>query len=166
MNMKIHVIITLVALTRVVFPATAQMREEDAVKSVIDHLFAGMEKGDSAMVGNTFRSDVAFVTIFRDRQNNPRFERENSPDKFLDAVGTPHAEAWHEEIWNLSIRVDGDFAQAWCDYAFYLGDTFSHCGVDAFQLYREKTGWKIFQLTDTRRKEPCEIPDTIRRKHR
>jgi len=155
-----------VSLVMVVIPAAAQTPEEDAVRSVVQQLFAGMEKGDSAMVGSTFRSDVAFVTISRDRQNNPRFERENSPDEFLNAVGTPHAEAWHEEIWNLSIRVDGDFAQAWCNYAFYLGSTFSHCGMDAFQLYREKTGWKIFQLADTRRKEPCEVPDTIRMKHR
>ena len=164
--MKIHRIISFVSLIVAASPAVAQTPEENAVKSVIHRLFLGMEKGDSAMVRSALRPEVIFVTIFRDRQNNPRFKREDSPDEFLKAVGTPHAEVWHEEIWNLSIRVDGGFAQAWCDYAFYLGNTFSHCGVDAFQLYREKTDWKIFQLADTRRKEPCEIPDTIRMKYR
>lgn len=156
----------LLLLAMAAVPAVAQTAEKNAVESVIHRLFMGMEKGDSAMVGSAFQADVAFITIFRDTQNNPQLERENSSREFLKAVGTPHKDVWHEEIWNLSIQVDGDFAQAWCNYAFYLGNKFSHCGVDAFQLYREKTGWKIFQLADTRRKESCEIPETIRMKHR
>ena len=42
-----------------------------------------------------------------------------------------------------------------------MGKRFSHCGVDAFQLVKTAAGWKIFQLSDTRRKEKCEIPEEI-----
>ena len=38
-------------------------------------------------------------------------------------------------------------------------------GVDAFQLYKVNGQWKIFQLTDTRRKDPCVIPEAVRKKH-
>jgi hypothetical protein len=87
-------------------------------------------------------------------------------DGFLKAVGTPHPEVWYEEIWNLKIQIDGDFAQAWCDYGFYIGKTFSHCGVDAFHMHKGKDGWKIFHLADTRRKTECDVPKKIQDKHK
>jgi hypothetical protein len=61
----------------------------------------------------------------------------------------------------VDIKIDGDFAQAWCDYAFYVGKNFSHCGVDAFQLHKTKEGWKIFHLADTRRRSGCVVPKEI-----
>jgi len=164
--MRIQFMGVILWLTMAAGAAQAQIPDESAIEAVVRLMFTGMEKGDSAMVNSTFRSDVAFVTIYRDKQNNAHLEREPTSKEFLKAVGTPHAAVWNEDIWNLAIRIDGDFAQVWCDYAFYLGHTFSHCGVDAFQLYRESNGWKIFQLTDTRRRAPCEIPETIQAKHR
>ena len=75
---------------------------------------------------------------------------------FLKAIGTPHPEVWNEKIWNTEIRIDDNLAQIWTDYAFYVDDRFSHCGVDAFQLVKETDGkWRIVHLIDTRRKEPC-----------
>jgi hypothetical protein len=137
-----------------------------AVKQVITNLFLGMEKGDSALVHSTFSSEITLATIARDKAGNPILHRESSLDGFLKAVGTPHKEVWYEEIWNLQIQIDGDFAQAWCDYAFYLDKTFSHCGVDAFHLHKGKDGWKIFHLADTRRKTGCEVPKAIENKHK
>ncbi|MBI5914693.1 MAG: nuclear transport factor 2 family protein [Bacteroidetes bacterium] len=32
----------------------------------------------------------------------------------------------------------------------------SHCGVDAFQLFKGENGWKITQISDTRRRENCQ----------
>jgi hypothetical protein len=54
------------------------------------------------------------------------------------------------------IAVDGALATAWILYQFYVGSTFSHCGVNAFQLFKSKDGWKIIQITDTCRREGCE----------
>lgn len=147
-------------------PSQAQDPESEAIRDVILQLFKGMEKGDSAMVRNVFTREVTLATIYRDKQNVPQLHRETSLDGFLKAVGTPHKETWYEEFWNLEIEIDGDLAQAWCDYAFYVDNTFSHCGVDAFHLHKEKEGWKIFHLADTRRKQPCEIPAEIQDKHR
>jgi hypothetical protein len=47
-------------------------------------------------------------------------------------------------------------ATAWTPYKFYLDKTFSHCGVNAFQLFKSENGWKIISILDTRRKEPCD----------
>lgn len=146
-------------------PSFAQSEEAAAVTAVIQKLFAGMEKGDSAMVHAAFAHDVTMATALRDKNNQPVLRRESSIADFLKAVGTPHKEVWYEEIWNIKVQIDGDFAQAWCDYAFYRDHTFSHCGIDAFQLHKGAGGWKIFHLADTRRKEPCVIPPNVAKKH-
>jgi hypothetical protein len=49
--------------------------------------------------------------------------------------------------------VDGPLATAWMDYTFHVGERFSHCGVNAFQLFRSDDGWQIIQIADTRRSE-------------
>jgi hypothetical protein len=69
---------------------------------------------------------------------------------------------WSELIWSPKIEVDGNFAQVWAPYAFYVDKTFHHCGVDAFHLFKNAAGeWKIFQLSDTRQKEGCNVPKKV-----
>lgn len=146
--------------------AKAQTNDEQAnITKVIEQLFLGMEKGDSAMVRASFTKNTTLATIYKNKNGEPAIHRENSLKDFLKAVGTPHEEPWYEEYWNMKIAIDGDFAAAWCDYALYVGNQFSHCGVDAFHLFKSKDGWKIFHLTDTRRKEPCVVPENIKKKH-
>jgi len=145
-------------------PATAP--ENEAIVKVVRRLFEGMEKGDSAIVSSTFASDVTLATMRRNKENKGQIAHENSIDGFLKAVGTPHPDAWHEEIWNIKVQQDDNFAQVWCDYAFYVGKRFSHCGVDAFHLYKGDDGWKIFHLADTRRSTPCTIPEEIQNRYK
>jgi hypothetical protein len=140
--------------------------EEGAVKEVINRLFKAMELGDSAMLHGTFAPGTTMATIYRDKNNDPVFKRDASIDDFLKAIGTPHPEPYYEEIWNIKVLIDGDLAQAWCDYGLFIGNKFSHCGVDAFHLHKGKNGWKVFHLADTRRKSGCEIPQPIQDKHK
>lgn len=144
----------------------AQAPENDAIVKVVRRLFEGMEKGDSAIVRSTFASDVTMATVRRNKENKDQLVRESSIDGFLKAVGTPHPDVWYEEIWNIKVQQDDRFAQVWCDYGFYIGNKFSHCGVDAFHLYKGDDGWKIFHLADTRRPNPCTIPTDIQNKHK
>jgi hypothetical protein len=143
-----------------------QAPDNDAIIKVVRRLFEGMQNGDSAIVRSTFAKEVTLVTMRRNKENKSSISRENSIDGFLKAVGTPHPDIWNEEIWNLKVQQDDNFAQVWCDYGFYVGNKFSHCGVDAFHLYKEDDGWKIVHLADTRRNSPCTIPAEIERKHR
>ena len=155
-------------LTTLVSPiALAQSSsEEGAVKDVVAKLFKAMELGDSAMLTSTFHKPVTLATIFRDKTGTTQLRPDSSIDECAKAVGTPHKEVWHEEIWNIKVQVDGDLAQVWCDYAFYADKNFSHCGVDAFHLVKSKDGWKIFHLADTRRKAGCNVPKEISEKYR
>lgn len=83
-------------------------------------------------------------------------DRRNQGGGPVQAVASPRTEVRDERIWNLEIRVDGNFATAWMNYAFYLDDRFSHCGINSFQLFRGVDGWRIVQVTDTRRREGCQ----------
>lgn len=133
-----------------------------AVRKPIDQLFTGMNKGDSALVSGAFEKMATMATIMKDKSGNPIIRYESSIQKFLTAVASPHEEILSEPIWDLKMNVDGHFAQAWANYAFYVGKKFSHCGVDAFELFKGEDGkWRIFHLADTRQKEGCTIPPHI-----
>jgi hypothetical protein len=133
--------------------------DEKKVREPIDRLFLGMSQADSAMVHSAFADEVTMATIAKDKNGKPYVRHESSIDGFLKAVRTPHTEVWSEPIWDLKIAIDGNFAQAWANYAFYRGNKFSHCGVDAFHLFKGANGaWKIFHLADTRQTEGCSVP--------
>ena len=141
--------------------AMAQPRNEQvAIMEPINNLFEGMTKGDSALVHKAFQDDVVFATIGSDKEGNPRFNR-GDLHRFLVAMGTPRKEVYSEPLWDVKIEVDGNLAQVWAKYGFYIDKNFHHCGVDAFQLFKGKDGWKIFQLSDTRQTESCDIPKAI-----
>jgi hypothetical protein len=138
--------------------ALAQEDEETAVMDVVGALFDAMRAGDSAAMRATLHPSATAATASV-RDGVPTLTRETSLDGFVQAVGTPHDEVWDERIWDPEVKVDGLLATAWMNYAFFAGDTFSHCGVDAFQLFKGADGWKIFHIADTRRREACEMPE-------
>lgn len=131
-------------------PAQAQSEEVDKVRAVIDRLFDGMRAGDSTMVRS-----VLHESALMGRATDQGF-RVGPPDQFVRAVGTPHDQVWDEQIWDVHISIDGRLASAWMEFAFFLGDNMSHCGVNSMQLYRTEEGWKIVYLADTNRPPTCE----------
>lgn len=139
-----------------VAPATARAQapsgEEAAVEEVVKGLFDAMRAADSAAARELFHPDASLTGPV---EKEGEVTLGSRPVKaFLDAMGGAEAE-WDERIRNLEVRVDAHLATAWMDYTFYHGGELSHCGVNAFQLYRSADGWKIFQIADTRRREGC-----------
>lgn len=132
--------------------AQAQSEEVDEVRAVIDRLFDGMRAGDSTMVRS-----VMHESALMGRATDQGF-RVGPPDQFVRAVGTPHDQVWDERIWDVHISIDGRLASAWMEFAFFLGENLSHCGVNSMQLYRTDEGWKIVYLADTNRPPTCEPP--------
>ena len=129
--------------------------EEALVYQVVVDLFDAMREGDSAKVHRCYHPDVVKWTSFTTKKGE-KVLKQGSLQKFLDAVGTPHDEVWDEKIRNTKINIDGNLAQVWTEYAFYLGDKFSHCGVDALLMTKTEEGWKILSLADTRRRADCD----------
>lgn len=150
------------ALLFVLSSLTAFAQEEQKVMEPVNLLFDGMKKGDSAMVHSAFRPAPTFYTVSIDSKSSQPVLKVDRFEDFLKAIGTPHKNVWNEVIWSPKIEVDGNFAQVWAPYAFYTNKTFSHCGVDAFHLFKDGSGkWKIFHLADTRQVTGCIVPESI-----
>jgi hypothetical protein len=132
--------------------SAAQSPERD-VRAVLDLLFDGMRAGDSTMVRRAMHPEAIFRTIDH-RNGGPSLET-GSVAGFIEAVGSPHDALWDERISDVEIRVDGPLAQAWMQYAFWLGDALSHCGVNAMELFHDGSDWRIIHVTDTRRSDGC-----------
>jgi hypothetical protein len=148
-------LILLSAFILIGFAASAQGTPDstDEVKKVIMKLFDGMRKGDSSMVKSSFSEGMIMQTI--SNRNGNIEVRTDKAAGFLKAVGTPHQEVWDERIKFDQVLIDSNLASVWTSYQFYVGDKFSHCGVNSFQLVKGNNGWKIVHLIDTRRKDNC-----------
>lgn len=152
--MSIHKLAGLVIFMMVSMMSYSQ---EEAIEKVLLTFFDGMREGDSSMITSILGEEVILVTSF---EKDGKIQlKKGSMEEFLTAVGTPHEEVWDERIWDVNIQLDDRLASAWMKYAFYLGDEFSHCGVNHFLLTEQKEGWKIIHIADTRRKSPCTPPD-------
>jgi hypothetical protein len=134
--------------------ARAQARTEDSVRAVVVTLFDAMRTRDSAAVRASFVPGARLQTAMVRPDGTPLL-REDSVGTIVRAVGAPSDVVWDERLDAWHVRIDGPLAVVTTDYSFYLGAQFSHCGIDAFQLFRGPEGWKIFQLTDTRRRTGC-----------
>ena len=146
-------LLTLAASTRPAFAQKASP-ETEAVKQTITSFFDGMRRGDSTAVRATLAPGAVFHTLAtRDGQTQLRPE---NPSAFVRAVGTPHQAVWDERISFERVLLDANLASVWTPYQFYLGNTFSHCGYNSFQLVKLAAGWKIAHVIDTRRKEKCQ----------
>ena len=136
------------------FVSFAQM-EKDVLKP-IHLLFEGMEKADTALISKAFDPAVKMITGYTNKDGEEVIH-EGSYEKFLATIANKKKDSpnWIEKLYNTEVKIDGNIAQVWTEYSFYVGDQFVHCGVDAFQLVKRGDEWKIIHLMDTRRKEGC-----------
>jgi hypothetical protein len=163
--MKKYYLALIILLAPVV--AGAQSTEEQAITEIISRLFKAMQTNDTTLLKSVFGPDVTMATVSTNKEGKQVLQRSAGIAGFVKAIARPNPNgALNEEIWNVKVQIDGAFAQAWCDYAFYIGSMYSHCGVDAFQLIKTEAGWKIFHLADTRRKTGCTIPQGIQDKYK
>jgi len=127
--------------------------EEAAVVAVVQRLFDAMNANDGEMAASVFHPEAR---LGRANDNGISF---SSADGIVSAIGRDKEQVWEEPIWDWAVHVDGRLAQMWTKYAFYLDGEFSHCGTDAFELYKTPdAGWQVTQLVDTSRTEDCWYP--------
>lgn len=131
----------------------AQSSEETAIIAPIQQLFEGMLKKDSTLLRASLHPNARLATTYTDKKGNPQFKSEDI-NGFVKSIGTAthHLE---EKIWSYKVQVDGNLATVWTDYTFYVDEKLSHCGVNSFELFQTREGWKITSIVDTRRRDNC-----------
>ncbi len=136
------------------FAARAQDTEQKAVLAVVDKLFDGMRKADTAAMRALFIPGARMLSI--GRQGQPSSE---PIDPWLVSIGKkPATTIYDERTWAPEVKIDGAIAQAWMQYAFFVGERMNHCGVDAFDFLKIGTEWKIATIMDTRHMTACTPP--------
>ncbi len=128
--------------------------DQDAVKFVISGLFEGMKTKNPELIKQAFHEKALMHTVINETHETSLGS--NSVTDFVNTIAaTPVETQLEERILDFHINIDGHLASAWTPYEFYLNDSFSHCGVNSFQLIKTVQGWKITYLIDTRRKAGC-----------
>jgi hypothetical protein len=148
---------TLILLLLTSFNICGQSTTEAAVMKPINLLFEGMLKADTAMVKSAFDEDAKLFSSHFNIQGKHIVVEEDLV-KFIQAIALKPKDspAWIEKLLSTEIKEDSTIAQVWTPYSFYVGDKFSHCGVNAFQLIKRGDDWKIIHIMDTRRKKGCD----------
>ena len=135
-------------------PAFSQQSAETDIKKTINTFFDGMRKADTTLMRSAIAKDIVLQSIANKKDGSTALVTE-SMAAFIASVAKPHKDIYDERVTYNDIKIDGDLASVWAPYQFYAGSTFSHCGVDVFQLMRTAQGWKIIYIVDTRRKDKC-----------
>jgi PBP1b-binding outer membrane lipoprotein LpoB len=128
---------------------------EDSVKTTINHFFEGMKKADTTLLKSTMMESIIFQTIARNKEGETVVKTENVA-AFLTSIATLQKDVADERISFETIKIDANLASVWTPYKFYMGEKFSHCGANSFQLIRQNGVWKIQYIIDTRRKQGCD----------
>lgn len=80
--------------------------------------------------------------------------QENNVNRFIRAVATRNdVPAWKERLGKPIIQQHLNLATVWVPFLFYLDETLSHCGYNAFTLSWDGQQWTILSLIDTGTKD-------------
>ena len=130
--------------------------EEEKVKEAVVTFFEGFHARDSVIMKSVLAEGVVVQTIGKAKSGETKLHQEDVHKVLKGIVSIPLETEFKEVIHDYDIRIDGSMANAWTPYSFHMNGEFSHCGVNNFQLFKEKDEWKIIYLIDTRRREGCE----------
>ncbi len=152
--MRFLLLLLVFTATIPVIKAQETMTEEDAVAQAIKTLFDGMRTADSTTVAALLHPDIRMQSVGYDKEGKP-FMQQGSSQRWLQSIASYPAGTLDERLYSQVIEVDLPLATVWTDYSFFLNGELSHCGTNAFQMVKLDDGWKIHQVTDTRRKADC-----------
>lgn len=124
----------------------------DGARRAVDQLFLGMRMANTTVLREVLAPDARLAILTPEGNIAPQ-----SMDAFVQAVGASGG-TWNEQIYDVEVRVDDTLASVWAPYTFYLNGQISHCGTNSIELLRDVGGWKITQVSDTRRTEACPDP--------
>lgn len=132
--------------------ARAQTNDADnkAVIAVADSVLVALSTGDSkTLVRLTLDSAVVGGAGLR---NGVESLALRTWGLYINRTG---ASTFTERGFGATARVQDRVAQVWMPYDLYLGDKWSHCGVDTFTLMKREGHWRVAALIYTIEQPPA-----------
>jgi hypothetical protein len=137
----------------------AQKMDTAAVLAPIHQLFEGMMQKDSHVIKQVFHVDAQLSTTYTDSLGQNHLQQQ-AIQAFITSIGNiPKSVQLEERLLDYEVLIDLPMAIVWTPYEFYVNEKFSHCGVNAFNLFLSDKGWQIVTIMDTRRREGCQNID-------
>lgn len=123
-------------------------RQEAA--AAVNKLFEAMRAKDAAAIRALFMPEGQLVAVDRPRTGDGLSKtRVFTAAAFADLIAGAKAPEYREVMASPSVEVFGDMALVYGAYTFHVGDKFSHCGTNSFNLVRTADGWKIANAAST-----------------
>ena len=135
-------------------PAFAQKADDskDAL-AVITKLFEMMAAHKPAEIVALHTPEAQLIAIMKNKEGKT-INRALKAEDFSKNFAEKKAEIL-EDMYAPKVEVDGNFAQVWGRYVFFINGKISHCGVNAFHLVRTDAGWKISGASSTMEPQNC-----------
>ena len=127
-----------------------QNLEKEKIQSVVKTFFEGFHNKDSLLIASVIDSKFDLNTLSF-KEDNGALRNINGDNSVSAIVARPDSPVWKEKLLSFNIKIDGPLANVWVDYEFWVDNKLSHCGVNSIHLLKKKSGWKIFNITDSRR---------------
>jgi hypothetical protein len=135
--------------------AAAQKPESDRTQVIaaVQSFFDSMEKADAELARKILMPDARFFSAAE--RDGKMTVRPSTGDAFVAGFSNPNRAKALERMWDPEVRIQGAIAQLWTRYDFHTNGTFSHCGIDAFNLVKTDEGWKIASAMWTVERRGC-----------
>lgn len=128
----------------------AEAQQAD-VKKTIEAFFDAFHSRDTIRMQSVF-ADAMVLHSVSEKKEGAVLSAESAAQLKQSIAGIPKDLKFEEKLLSWHIQTDGSLAHVWTPYEFYINGKLSHSGVNSFQLFKDKTGWKITYCIDTRRK--------------
>lgn len=133
-----------------IFAQNAKSDDLKNVSQVPDKLFAAMNAKNFEEIRAIFTPEGQLVAIDKPRDGNGISKtRVFTAESFAKTISEAKGAEFVEKMLDKNIKISGDLAVVSGRYTFYVGEKFSHCGTNTFNLVRTENGWKIANAAST-----------------
>ena len=125
-------------------------------KETIKTFFEAFHEQDTSKLRSLALDELQLKSISTDENGELKITTEKYTEFLKSIKNIPSNLIFEERLLSYEINTDGNLANVWTPYEFYLNGELSHCGVNNFQLVKTENEWKIISIVDTRRKNACQ----------
>ena len=140
----------------------AQDNSDTQVLKTIHSFISAKNNRNLSFINKLVDRNIGLMTVFYDGRKT--ILAAESLEMFLESINAK--DTIREVETDIKIQSSDVLATVWCKYLLYKNGSFDHCGENAYQLYKNRKGWKIIQITNTHRNKCVEIikEDKLKRK--
>ena len=130
--------------------ANSKTGDIKAASEIPDRLFAAMKAKNFEEIRAVFTPEGQLVAIDKPRDGKGISKtRVFTAESFAKAISEAKGADFIEKMPDKDVKITGDLGTVSGRYTFYVGEKFSHCGTNTFNLVRTETGWRIANAAST-----------------